>query len=482
MEILQNKENDIYALNDQFLALTDVNHNIKNNNALLQSTIRGQRQFLLDLQKKLQQRKDSLTKQYEIYRKANIQNKDAKQKNQKLKNSFDAYKKLVAEAVDEIEKVDATSEDDFNDDDVFEALHLSRITVDSLNASLEEKRRLFGDADVIVNQYKQQLNELNQQENNFNSQILELNDRLYELQQNRSNAFISCAIPIPDLQVDNEYVDALEKEIENINDMIKQIDDSNIERDLKKARKECDVYISKIEPRKKALERKKRKLYKERIKINNKIARSPKKVAKTPERTFPYENEFFDATKVIVGIFDRLYHRKRDADETNLNISKDERNIFKERNEIEKSWKSKMDQIQKLNEKYNALMKLQVDVSMEQGVLDELKEEKEVLKNTIKTTEHKIHIIKEQIEMNQIDLDECHDKEEKNNVIESGYDKMEKTIQDRLESFNQEKMKIDKYEKKLLRKEEEIEKIEDEAKTLNEKLLELMKHFENVIV
>ena len=480
IKYLQDKEKQIYALSDELHSLQDVNYNIDSNNSHLKNEIRGRHQKVFEKQNILKKRNENIMSKFDDYNKTCIHIKQTTQQNQQLKNEMLSLKASIENALSQLEII---TNKDFDDSDVFEALQITRNTVGRLQESVTEKRIRYNEADEKMKFYDRKYDQFQNEEDKLNLQLDDLTKFLFELQERHSKALVQLAIPEPNLTAQLSFIESLEKDVETIKEALNEVDDRKFKIKIKEVRGNYQNFINDLTPRKRKLQNKQKRIMNEKDRLEKRIDKSTKYLLIPPKRTFPYEDEFHDATKIIVDIFDKLYHRRINSDKRDIILNKvQDRNLINQSNQ-EEELKNKMRIISELTEKYNLIQQYEIDIKMNQGYIEELKNEIcNIESETQRISNRKELATQNQFKNNEFERQNFISKRQHLDQIEG----ILKTKEEKIKKFREETLKyqeeVNHHESQVNNEESRVQEVEKEVQDLKEKLKSIMTKFEDAII
>lgn len=478
---LQIYETNIQSLKNQAIKLQDKIFKLKKENSLKENQIRGQKQFLLDKEKKINKRRIAIFPHSNDYQKFLLENEKAKKQNANLAQEVSRMQQLLAKHYDELEEINNKS--NFNSKDTFEVQQLERYNVEMLQSKIVAMSKNCSCSQQKIDEYKKMMIAYDEEEKEIQKSIDDTADVLCQLNDRKTE--LKAISDIENFEMKNQlfYVEYLESEVKEIEELISSNDFFQDEVD--KAQNDYENFISEINEKKQNIfQKRKNTLLQQQAQlvVPDPIIYNRKIESKIDER-FQFSEEDLNGYKTIIEkIYDQLSNRGDVIKTQNIRIQTKQVKNGTNKSKIEGNLKTKIRKIDFLKSKYQSILKKKEEILFQINKVSNLKEKSLRINELLSRALNREKNAQNAINSNEEDLLKLNEKKKQIEQKEECLFNQEENLKEKNVQLIQKEKNIKLLEQQIQIREKNIKQMEQEAHMLKDKLASQMKLFENELL
>lgn len=472
LKTVHKKENQIYEINDQIIALSRLIQNESNKIANEKNRLQQRSLNILERTNEIKRKNEDPEE-----KRRRIDYEESTKRLEELKTSRAQLQVIIQQLNTEITQVYdqlANSYEGINSDpdNLYSKFEKEEKQKDDILFETEIQRRRIKEMNESFNKHEKMQNEIGNLEAQLQDKKQQLSDHMKELNERRLEATRQLSEPCDQFNEEISIVKLIEADNITLETRFEDNSVNEFGKEVDKAKLECEEFVKKVDARKRVLASMSNKFNRQKKGVvTEEPPRSPSHAPSMVTTVTQIQTKM--ASDVILDIFEKFDQREIEFKEEMEKIEQKQKTNRGSRSPRENEWKKKMDRAMELNERWRENEGLFFNIEAMKGKIDDLVRDQIELNYQIQRLNRRserIEPLKQIIEK---------EKEEINSLSQIVQEKND-TISRRNELINQRKARIEDQQRELSEKEREVNELESLTEETESQLTEIENRFSSV--
>jgi DNA repair exonuclease SbcCD ATPase subunit len=363
---IRSEETRVYAMSDQFIALTRVHNETANSIESAKNAIRDLKLQIHQNQTAAERRQQSLSVLEAELAALTAHQRELGQSRTALKSEISSLKSTLTQTVDTLERAyEARPEDDAKlrraFTEVADRHHAQKVIVDRLKSKYDMYDRQISELHAEEQGAEREREALKASQQRLDHQLTKLHGRAL-----KASTIIN--EPCDELVVETSLVEQNENDAEQLTSLLQSTLESEIEEEIERATNRLDTIRQTVAQRTTVLRDRQAAIRQKQIALVTKKPTTTVAGSSAASRVGHMEARV--AHGVIAGVFDKLKKRQEALDTENSDLDGLQDQFERKREKSERAWRASTAAIGELKDDLNALQKTLVDIAREEVKVD----------------------------------------------------------------------------------------------------------------